>query len=360
VNHIDPGHVTAPDGTQYIHLSGGNAVQLSPDGRRAVGEVKKVYEGWPIPRDWAVECFCLESPKFTLRDGWYHLVSAQGGTQGPSTSHMIVSARSRSPLGPWENSPYNPTIRTWSRAEEWWSKGHGTLVEGPQGEWYVVLHGIRNGYRTLGRPTLIEPVEWTPDGWWKRAAQWPSGWEQPATYDWGDVNSFAGPQLPLGWQVHERFDASRWRLANQTLELNGYGNDAGTARPLGPMAMHLAYEVEVDLELEGPSPAGLLLYGSPQAYIGSALDPQGKLRRVQAGFQRYARTDEPAWPRREVQLKIVNAHQDVRFYARAAGEDWRLLGPSMEVSGWHVLRPVLFAQAGSTARFRNFRYTPIS
>jgi hypothetical protein len=82
---------------------------------------------------------------------------------------MVVSARSKGPLGPWENSPYNPIIRTWDRDEAWWSKGHGTLVEGPGENWYCVLHGYMNGYRTLGRCTLIEPIEWTDDGWFRAA-----------------------------------------------------------------------------------------------------------------------------------------------------------------------------------------------
>ena len=32
--------------------------------------------------------------------------------------------------------------RAWtqSAAERWWSKGHGTLVEGPDGRWYIVYH----------------------------------------------------------------------------------------------------------------------------------------------------------------------------------------------------------------------------
>jgi beta-xylosidase len=48
---------------------------------------------------------------------------------------MIVAARSRSIDGPWEHSPYNPILRTRSRDERWWSKGHGTLVEDRARRW---------------------------------------------------------------------------------------------------------------------------------------------------------------------------------------------------------------------------------
>ena len=100
VGHIDPGHVVDDQGRRFVHLSGGHAVQMSPDGQEAVTRPEKVYDGWPIPQDWTIECFCLESPKFTRRGGWHYLTSAQGGTSGPATSHMIVSVRSRHPLGP--------------------------------------------------------------------------------------------------------------------------------------------------------------------------------------------------------------------------------------------------------------------
>ena len=39
------------------------------------------------------------------------------------------------------------------------------VVEGPTGDWWMVYHGYENGFRTLGRQALLEPVEWTPDGW---------------------------------------------------------------------------------------------------------------------------------------------------------------------------------------------------
>ena len=103
VGEIDPGHVVGPDGKRYLHYSGGKVVGLADDGLSVTGELKKVYDGWPIPESWRIECFCLESPKLFFKGDYYHLISAQGGTAGPSTSHMVVQARSRTPVGPWEN-----------------------------------------------------------------------------------------------------------------------------------------------------------------------------------------------------------------------------------------------------------------
>ena len=294
VGKIDPGHIADDEGRRYVHLSGGNAVEVSPDGLKAITPARKIYDGWPIPRDWTIECFCLESPKLTRRGGWYYLTSAQGGTSGPATSHMVVSARSKGPLGPWENSPHNPIIRTWDRDEAWWSKGHGTLLEGPGNDWYCVLHGYMNGYRTLGRCTLIEPIQWTEDGWFRAADQWPVSERDFASEVAMPLSDeFDGKDLGIQWQFHGQLDNTRYELKDRSLKLKGFGDTPGLSRPLCVMAMHRAYEIETEVELLGEGSAGLMLFGSPDVYIGLAISPDGKLRRVQEGFRRYRNTNEP-------------------------------------------------------------------
>ena len=103
---------------------------LADDGLSTAGEVKHAYEGWKYPDDWVVESFSQEGPKILKHGEYFHMILAEGGTAGPPTGHMIVSARSKSIHGPWENSPHNPIARALSAEERWWSKGHGTLVEG--------------------------------------------------------------------------------------------------------------------------------------------------------------------------------------------------------------------------------------
>lgn len=106
-----------------------------------------------------------EGPKLLRHGEYFYLITAVGGTAGPATGHMVIAARSKSIHGPWEHCPHNPLVRTTSSAEPWWSRGHASLVEGPGGDWWMVYHGYENGYRTLGRQTLLEPMEWTADGW---------------------------------------------------------------------------------------------------------------------------------------------------------------------------------------------------
>ena len=139
IRGIDPGLIVTPEGKRYLFTSGGLVTPLTDDGLASAGETEKVYEGWEYPQEWDTECMCLESPKLTWHDGYYYLTSAEGGTAGPATSHMVVCARSKSVYGPWENSPYNPIVHTYSADNKWWSKGHGTIVEGPGGQWWLSI-----------------------------------------------------------------------------------------------------------------------------------------------------------------------------------------------------------------------------
>ena len=165
--HIDPGHAVGEDGSRWLFLSGGDRVRLSEDGLSTVGEVEHVYDPWRYPDEWVVEGFAPEGPKILRRGEWFYLITAVGGTAGPPTGHMVIVARSRSIHGPWEHDPENPIVRTWSSREKWWSRGHATLFEGPGGGWWMVYHGYENGFWTLGRQCLLDPVEWTKDGWFR-------------------------------------------------------------------------------------------------------------------------------------------------------------------------------------------------
>lgn len=165
VHGIDPGHIVATDGKRYLFTNNGFVQELSADGLEAISERKAVYAGWKYPSEWITEGMYLESPKICKRGNFYYMVSAEGGTAGPATSHMAVVARATDIMGPWENSPYNPLVHTYADNEEWWSKGHGTLIDTPDGEWYFVYHAYRKNYHTLGRSTLMNKVRWTKDGW---------------------------------------------------------------------------------------------------------------------------------------------------------------------------------------------------
>lgn len=366
IRGIDPGHVVGPDGTRYLYASGVDIVPLTDDGLSAAGEPKRVYEGWPYPSEWEVEAFSLEGPKSTYRDGYYYMTAAEGGTAGPPTSHMIVSSRSRTPWGPWEHSPYNPIVRTASAAERWWSRGHGTLVDTPDGKWYIVYHGYLNGFHTLGRHTLMQRIEWTPDGWFRVAseaggilsgaacvpAEGTASHGHAASDDWEDG------RLGLHWQWLGEPQRDRFRPANGQLIVSGQPAHASPS-PLLYMASDPAYETEVEIGVDGEAEGRLMLIYDETAYFGIGVSARGV--RLFRSFKSYAALP---YEGRSLRVRIRNDRHIVTFHYSEDGVHWRKYDKTLDASGFHhntfggflSLRIGLDAAGDGTVSFRTFRY----
>ncbi len=366
IGRIDPGHVAALDGTRYLHLSGGGIAMLANDGLSVVGSIADIYDGWPIPNDWRIEGNCLEGPKLLMKDGWYYLVSAMGGTAGPATSHMAVVARAKHPTGPWENSPYNPLIHTRSRAERWWSRGHGTLIDTPNGDWYCVYHAYEKGFHTLGRQTLLEPIYWTPDGWpIARAGLDIAGQiARPAGESVGNglalSDDFTSASLGLQWRFQRDARPERYRVGNGQCVLRARGTCVADSLPLTCIPHDHAYEVEVDVEVIGGCEAALLLLYNERYYVGASISADDVCV-LASGAQRIGST--PSKTTRAT-LKLRNDAHDLELFIRERGQSFRKLPRSFEVSGFHhnvlggfsSLRIALCAYGEGEAIFRNFRY----
>ena len=239
IGRIDPGHIVDDAGNRLPLPE--RRLHGAARARRPVGDepIKKVYDGWQYPDDWVVEGFAQEGPKMLRRGGYYYQVLAEGGTAGPPTSHMVIAARAKALEGPWENSPYNAIIRTKSAAERWWSKGHATLVEGPDSKRYVVYHAYENGFYNLGRQTILEPVEWTDDGWFKATGwTWTArcrsrrGGEAPHGQALSD--DFTTNKMGVQWSFYDGTDAdqARVRRENGTLILAAKGTTPKDSAPL--------------------------------------------------------------------------------------------------------------------------------
>ena len=369
LGNIDPGHLATPDGKRFLFLSSGNIVELAADGLSAVGVPKQVYEGWPIPESWRIEGFCPESPKLLFKDGWYHLFTAQGGTAGPSTSHMIVHARSRSPFGPWENSPFNPIVHTAAASEQWWSRGHGTLIDTPSGEWWMLYHGYDREYKTLGRQTLLEPMRWTADGWLKSKVGDPSGPIStpnlaPFAVKWLDFkDDFSGPSLAPFWRAWEGTDPSRFSCRSGTLEMRAFGETPGQSRPLVLITGDHSYRIETEVELAEGARAGLILFYNPVCYAALECSERG----VRCGFQGKMGKGYQLAGAKRWRIALVFDRNEVDFLAAPAGEVPKKLWGSVDVSGYNhntfggflSLRPGLFSCGEGKALFQKFLFSPL-
>lgn len=171
---FDPSLFHDDDGRKYLvnmlwdHRPGHNRFagivlqEYSPDEQRLTGECRLIFEGTSIG--------FTEGPHLYKRNGYYYLLTAEGGT---GWGHAVTLARSRDLLGPYEVHPDIYILTSRHRPDaELQRAGHADLVETQNGETYMVhLCGrpLRNrGRCTLGRETAIQRMSWGDD--WLRTA----------------------------------------------------------------------------------------------------------------------------------------------------------------------------------------------
>jgi xylan 1,4-beta-xylosidase len=363
---IDPGHLVDKEGIRYLYLSKGYIIQLSEDGLATVGEPKIGYQGWQFPKEWSTECYCLESPKSTVRNGYYYQTVAEGGTAGPATSHMVVSGRSKSPFGPWENSPYNPIIHTESRADRWWSQGHGTLVDDVNGNWWIMYHSYEKNFQTLGRQTLMLPIEWTKDQWFRvpkgvsasAPIKRPAG--SPMKSEIGLSDDFTSPTLGLQWHSFKNLPYDRINLKDGKLELQATGTSFETSPPLLVNSADRKYEVQVEYTLSEGTTAGLTLFYNEQGNMRISVDAQQ--------FAVYNQKNRKITEKNQLGnhgfLRILNDENEISFYYSQNGKEWTRVERSIDATGFNhnifggfmSLRAGLFAFGEGKVQFDNFVY----
>lgn len=361
VGYIDPGHVVGEDGKRYLYLCEGMKVQLSDDGLSTVGEPVKAYEGWTFPEHWDTEGMWLESPKFIKKGEYYYLVSAEGGTAGPPTSHMVVAARSKSVHGPWENSPYNPVVHTYSVNDNWWSKGHGTLIDDVNGNWWIVYHAYANNYYTIGRQTLIEPIEWTSDGWFRAATKaTPITPTRQIKHGMELSDNFEGPELGLQWTFWKEYASQAIRFKEEALYVTGKGTTPGNGRLLLTTVTDKTYETQVEVRAGSGNKGGLILFYDENAFAGVVSD--GKQFTIYRDKEQKTEISNPFG--KHFFLKIRNQGNKCKFSASKDGNNWITLAEDVDVSGMHhnnykgfyALRIGLISMGKGEAEFKQFRY----
>lgn len=211
---FDPSLFHDDDGRKYIvnmqwdprpgrNRFGGIVLQeYSPGARKLVGPTRMIFGGTAIG--------FTEGPHLYKRNGYYYLVTAEGGT---GWGHAVTMARSRQLTGPYELHPDTYILTSRHRPEiELQRAGHADLVETAAGETYLVhLCGrpIPNrGRCTLGRETAIQKMTWSEDDWLRTIdgecvprllvdAPALAAHPFPASPERED---FEGPELPIDFQ----------------------------------------------------------------------------------------------------------------------------------------------------------------
>jgi len=172
---FDPSLFHDDDGRKYLvnmqwdHRPGRNRFsgivlqEYVPRERKLAGPTHLIFTGTAIG--------FTEGPHLYKRNGYYYLLTAEGGT---GWGHAVTMARSRELTGPYELHPDTYILTSRHRPDiDLQRAGHADLVETQTGETYMVhLCGrpLRNrGRCTLGRETAIQRMVWSDDCWLRTA-----------------------------------------------------------------------------------------------------------------------------------------------------------------------------------------------
>ena len=182
-NHNRPG----------VEKFGGIVIQeYSVEEKCLIGEVRNIYRGTDLG--------LVEGPHLYRRDGWYYLLTAEGGTE---FEHAVTMARSRDLFGPYETDPAKHVLTAKDTGPDHMLQraGHADIVEMADGSLFMVHLCSRPLPETrkvpegtakrdvcrspLGRETAIQRLVW-PEGEFPHLAY---GGVAPAT-------EIDGPDLP--------------------------------------------------------------------------------------------------------------------------------------------------------------------
>lgn len=126
--------------------------------RTLVGPETVIWQRTQYRAVWA------EAPHLLVRNGWFYLLTAEGGT---AFEHSVMIARSRDLAGPYLPCPRNPilTHRHLGHGVPVQAVGHADLFEGDGDEWWMAVLAMRpiEGQTILGRETHLARVTWEDD-----------------------------------------------------------------------------------------------------------------------------------------------------------------------------------------------------
>jgi beta-xylosidase len=347
---IDPGFFADDDGRLYLILNKGPIYELTSDGLAIKGPVAEIDR-----RKYRY----FEGPDIFRHNGWYYLLFSEGGTL-PREPSTISTLRARALTGPWEEDPDNPNLFATDGGGRFEAPAHGTLIEAAPGRWYITYHAHETAYYTLGRQMLMQPIEWTVDGWWRPT----TGKAPTATavspglpgvpLKLAQSDEFERPTLGLQWffTCAPDFSGKTWSLTERPgfLRMHAAEGDLSSIEALPAILQQRMidkkFSVETQLTFdarEGREAAGLHFYHDPEMNLWLASTVRdGKKVLVVGKFTLGQRTElwvEPQPARSTVRLKIaVDGEERATFFVGDGALGWRQIGGKIYfgASGHHL------------------------
>jgi xylan 1,4-beta-xylosidase len=353
------------DGRQDRNRFGGVVLQEYDHAQgRLAGNITNIFAGTDLG--------FTEAPHLYKRDGWYYLVTAEGGT---GYRHAMTLCRSRAIQGPYEMDPQGYLLTAKDHQDLPLQRcGHGDLVDTPSGEHYLVhlcsrpLGGLRRS--PLGRETGLQKTAWSEDGWLRIEGAHADGlpalnvpapnlpdhpWPEPST-----EHDFDDGVLPPEFQWLRSPEPERFLdLATRPGHLRLLGRESlGSPFEQSLVARrqeHLSFEAVTKLEFDPVSfqqCAGLVSYYNAHKfhYLFVSRDDEGG-RFVDIMSCRADPSSNAIYPLREGQLDIgaTDPRQrlpesgpiwlratvrgaDLRFAWSTDGESWQMLAAILDQS----------------------------
>lgn len=334
--------------------------EYDPRRKELVGPLRKIWEGTSIG--------ITEGPHLYRKDGFYYLLTAEGGT---ALRHAVSIARSRDLWGPYEVHPDNPILTSYQKPEAaLQTAGHGDFVQTPQGEWLMVHLCNRPVTRTgrpvtpdkedgkscpLGRETALQKITWE-DGDWPRLA---GGGNTPmaevevnglALHPWPAKPSrddFDAPSLDKRFQtLREPHEPSWLLLSRRPGWLSLRGRDSLTSpfdqSLVARRLQHYRAEAETCLSFKPwhiKQAAGLIAYYDRMNYhylrVTAAGDGRIKVGIITSDNNKVGRLEGKELPLEageKVHLKMTMNTHALNFHWSLDGEDWETIGQALDAT----------------------------
>jgi xylan 1,4-beta-xylosidase len=233
----------------------------------------------------------------------------------------------------------------------------------------MIYHGYENGFRTLGRQTLLEPIEWTGDGWFhamggtlsKPIPKPLAGRAGTSGFPLSD--DFSTNKFGVQWSFFNpgEDEAKRARYEAQALVISAKGTTLSDCSPLTFIVGDRNYEASITLEIGDSVQAGITLFYDERMFCGFGFSKQQMFT--------YNYGQEHRWMRQDLQtasvrLRVVNHANIVTFYYSRDGGAWVKHSWQMEVSGFHhnvlggflSLKFGVYCAGAGTVKLRHFVY----
>lgn len=334
---------------QNNRFSGILLQEYCPQTRSLIGPVKNIYLG--------TDRGLVEGPHLYKRDGWYYLLTAEGGTE---YAHACTLARSRNIDGPYETHPAKHLLSSFGHPEAPLQKaGHGSLVETQNGEWYLAhLCGrpVDGKHCILGRETAIQKCVWKDDGWLYldqggmlpvKESEAPTGLETAPVETIGWNGRFDSPELDIHFQSLRQPITDDWLSLTERpgfLRLKGMEPTISTFRQSLIARRVQAFDITVETSVEFQPTnfqqmAGLIAYYDTENHYYLRISHDEELGRTlniistdAATSSEMLENDVSISGDGPVHLRLTLKGTALRFEFALSPGEWQRIGPTLDAT----------------------------